>query len=62
MSDRRPKIASILLKIRGKTSQIFLYDFTQFSGEIEDQGLFRVKLDGRWLSPNEKYTAFGPAA
>ena len=62
MSDRRPKIASILLKIRGKTSQIFLYDFALFSGEIEDQGLFRVKVDGRWLSPHKKYTAFGAAA
>lgn len=62
MSDRRPKIASILLKIRGKSCQITLYDFVLFSREIEDQGLFRVKLDGRWYSPDEKYTAFGPAA
>lgn len=62
MSDRRPKIASILLKIRGKSCQITLYDFALFSGEVEDQGLFRVKLDGRWYSPDEKYTAFGPAA
>ncbi len=62
MSDRRPKIASLLLKIRGKTHQIFLYDFAQFSGEMEDEGLYRVKIDGRWYSPDEKYTAFGAAA
>lgn len=62
MSDRRPKIASLLLKIRGKTHHIFLYDFAQFSGELEDEGLYRVKIDGRWYSPDEKYTAFGAAA
>ena len=62
MSDRRPKIASLLLKIRGKTHQILLYDFALFSGELEDKGLYRVKIDGRWYSPDEKYTAVGPAA
>lgn len=62
MSDRRQKIASLLLKIRGKTCQIFLYDFADFSREAEDEGLYRVRINGRWHSPDEKYTAFGPAA
>lgn len=58
MSDRRPKIASILLKIRGKTHQISLYDFALFSGQSEDAGMYRLKIDGRWHSPGGKYTAF----
>lgn len=62
MSDPCEKAASILLKIRGKTTQILLYDFTQFSRQHEDAGLYRLKINGRWHCPDGKYTAIGPDA
>lgn len=62
MSDNRAKVGSILLKIHGKTKQIFLHDFAAFSGQNEDTGLYRVRIDGCWHSPDRKYTAFGAAA
>lgn len=58
MSDPRKPIASILLKKSGKTTAISLYDFAEFSGQNEDSGLYRVKIDGRWHSPVHKYTPF----
>lgn len=62
MSDPNDKSASILLKIRGKMRRVFLYDFAQFTRQNDDAGLFRVKIDGKWYSPNGKYTAFSPTA
>ena len=62
MSDPNEKTASVLLKINGKTHRINLYDFAQFSRQKEDEGKFRVKIDGRWHCPGGKYTAFSPAA
>lgn len=62
MSDPNERTASVLLKIQGKTRRVYLYDFAQFTGQTEDAGLFRVKIDGSWHSPGGKYTAFSPAA
>lgn len=62
MSDPCEKAASILLKIRGKTTQILLYDFAQFTGQNEDAGLYRLKLNGRWHCPGGKYTAMSSGA
>ena len=63
MSDPRKPIVSILLKKSGKTMQINLYDFAQFSGQFDDDiGLYRVRIDGRWHSPAGKYTPFSPKA
>lgn len=62
MSDNRAKVGSVLLKIRGKTTQIFLHDFAAFSGQSEDAGLYRVRIDGRWHCPDGKYTPLSGAA
>lgn len=62
MSDPCKKSATILLKIRGKTTQFFLYDFAQFSGQNEDAGLYRAKINGRWHCPDGKYTALSSEA
>lgn len=62
MSDRTPKAASILLKKEGKTRSIFLFNFEHFSGQTEDAGTFRAKVDGCWHCPVGKYTAIGPDA
>lgn len=62
MSDPNKRTASILLKIQGKTRCVYLYDFAQFTGQKEDEGKFRVKIDGSWHSPDGKYTAFSSVA
>lgn len=62
MSDPCEKAASILLKIRGKTTQILLYDFAQFTGQNEDAELYRLKFNGRWHCPDGKYTAMSSRA
>lgn len=62
MSDPNTKHASVLLKIQGKTVQISLYRFAQFSGQNEDTDLYRIKIDGRWHSPDGKYTALSAQA
>jgi len=63
MSDPRKPIVSILLKKSGKTTQINLYDFAEFSGQFDDDiGLYRVRINGRWHSPAGKYTPFSPKA
>lgn len=46
MADRTPKAASILLRKEGKTRSIFLFNFERFSGQSEDAGTFRAKIDG----------------
>lgn len=51
MSDPNDKSASILLKKQGKTEAIFLYDFAQFTGQNEDAGLYRAKINGCWHCP-----------
>ena len=60
MADRTPKAASILLRKEGKTRSIFLFNFERFSGQSEDAGTFRAKIDGCWHCPDGKYTAIGP--
>ena len=62
MSDPNKRTASVLLKIQGKTRCVYLYDFAQFTGQKEDEGKFRVKIDGSWYSPDGKYTAFSSVA
>lgn len=62
MSDNRAKVCSILLKMRGKTRLISLHDFASFSGQSEDAGLYRARIDGCWHCPDGKYTAIGPDA
>lgn len=62
MADRTPKAASILLRKEGKTRSIFLFNFERFSGQSEDAGTFRAKIDGCWHCPDGKYTAIGPHA
>lgn len=62
MSDPNDKSASILLKKQGKTEAIFLYDFAQFTGQNEDAGLYRAKINGCWHCPNGKYTALSADA
>lgn len=57
MSDKHKKSISILLKKQGKTTQILLYNFAHFSGQSEDAGLYRVRIDGCWYCPDGKYTA-----
>lgn len=62
MSDPNDKSASILLKKQGKTEAIFLYDFAQFTGQNEDAGLYRAKINGCWHCPDGKYTALSADA
>lgn len=62
MSDPNDKAASILLKKQGKTDTVSLYDFAQFSGQNEDTGCYRVKLNGCWHCPDGKYTALSADA
>lgn len=62
MSDKHKKSMSILLKKQGKTTQILLYDFARFSGQNEDAGLYRVRIDGCWHCPDGKYTPLSGAA
>lgn len=62
MSDNRAKLCSILLKKPGKTTLISLHNFASFSGQSEDAGLYRVRIDGCWYCPDGKYTALGPDA
>lgn len=62
MSDPNDKTASILLKKEGKTDAVFLYDFAQFSGQKDDAGRYRVKLNGCWHCPDGKYTALSADA
>lgn len=62
MSDPNHKVASILLKKRGKTDAVFLYNFAQFSRQNEDAGLFRAKINGCWHCPAGKYTALSAEA
>lgn len=62
MSDPNDKAASILLKKEGKTDAVFLYDFAQFSGQTEDAGRYRVKINGKWHCPDGKYTSMSTDA
>ena len=61
MSDPNDKSASILLKKQGKTEAVFLYGFAQFTGQNEDAGLYRAKINGCWHCPDGKYTALSAA-
>lgn len=49
-------------KKQGKTEAIFLYDFAQFTGQNEDAGLYRAKINGCWHCPDGKYTALSADA
>ena len=62
MSDPNDKTASILLKKEGKTDAVCLYVFAHFSGQTEDAGRYRVKINGCWHCPDGKYTALSADA
>jgi hypothetical protein len=64
MSETREKITSILLKFRGKTRKIELFPSERWADRMPgvEPGLFRVRMDGAWLSlSGEKYDFLGLA-
>ena len=56
MGEKRKPIYTILLKKTGKRShKIELYDKAIFSQAIHCERLYRVRVDGRWFPPANKY-------
>lgn len=62
MSDPNDRRRPFCSKKNGRTDAVFLYDFAQFSGQSEDTGCYRVKINGKWHCPDGKYTALSADA
>ena len=56
MAEQRKKSSSILLNIDGKNISLELFPSEEWPNEPSGEGLFRVRIDGKWHSPFGKYT------
>lgn len=56
MAEKRKKSSSILLVLDGKTLSLELFDAALWPERSSTEGLYRVRLDGRWYAPAGKYT------
>ena len=56
MAEQRKKTHSILLTINSKIVSVELYQAEQWPDENPGEGLFRVRIDGRWYCPMGKYS------
>jgi hypothetical protein len=62
MAEQRQKSGVILLEIRGKTPvRIELYDASEWDHPAAVAGLFRLRVDGKWLRGDEDKYRFVPA-
>jgi hypothetical protein len=64
MAEKRQKSASILLEIQGKAkAKIEFFPAEQWPDKVADSGgLYRVRIDGRWIMPHtERFGFFTPA-
>ena len=56
MAEQRKKSSSILLSVNGKNISLELFPSEEWPNEPSGEGLFRVRIDGKWHSPFGKYT------
>ena len=56
MAEPRKKTHSILLSISGRMVSLELFDACLWPDQNTTEGLFRVRIEGKWYSPNGKYT------
>ena len=56
MSEKRKKTESILLDIEGKVTSIFIYNSLLWPDTDYAPDLYRLKINGKWYAPNDRYT------
>ena len=56
MAESRKKSRSISLRTESKIISVELFDAARWPDHSSEEGLFRVKIDGRWYCPAGKYT------
>jgi hypothetical protein len=56
MAESRSKSHHVLLSTDGKTTTLELYDAALWPDKTSGDGMFRVRIDGRWYSAAGKYT------
>lgn len=62
MADARTKTHTILLSVNGKKTMLELFEADLWPDQNTGEGLYRVRIDGRWHSPMGKYTFLTLAA
>lgn len=60
MAELREKAHHILLVVDGKNTTLELFDSLQWDKGECDEGLYRVRVDGKWHCPLGKYTFLSP--
>ena len=56
MAEKRKKSHAILLTIGGKPVSVELFDALLWPEKSSTEGLFRVRIDGKWYCPAGKYS------
>lgn len=62
MADSREKTGTILLSVNSKKTMLELFDADLWPDRNTGEGLFRVRIDGRWHCALGKYTFLTLAA
>lgn len=56
MAEQRKKTHGILLRVNSKIISLELFDAAQWPNRASAEGLWRVRVDGAWHAPTDKYS------